>query len=120
MNYNLSRNELRNVASLNQWVANESFEFFFTGLRCHKYIFTNLVGGYSLIVHFIMSHNINYLKLIELPVSAIGCNDFECKSSEHTQGIDSLYESFIYACVKSAKLSIPSSSNRTRNSLSIV
>ena len=41
----------------------------------------------------------------------MGCKDIECKISEHTQEIDSLYEYFIYACVKAAQLSIPSSGN---------
>ena len=52
----------------------------------------------------------HFLELIELPVSAMGC-DIECKISEHTQGIDSLYESFICVFVQAAQLSVLSSSN---------
>ena len=58
----------------------------------------------------------HFLELIVLPVSAMGCEDFECKNSEHRQGIDSLYESFMYACVKATQLSIPSSSNHACDS----
>ena len=45
--------------------------------------------------------------MIELPKSILECNDFLCDRAEHADIIESLYESFIYACSVATKEAIP-------------
>ena len=44
--------------------------------------------------------------MIELPKSILECNDFLCDRAEHADIIESLYESFIYACSVATKEAI--------------
>ena len=61
MNYDLSRLTSRNVASLNTFILDESMCFcLYCGMSDIEYMYTNTVGGYSLIDHFIMSNNLTY------------------------------------------------------------
>ena len=55
--------------------------------------------------HKATSHHIEKYKNLADHFFRINCITSICKNSEHTQGIDSLYESFIYASVKATQLS---------------